>query len=50
MMAEDTRSYAQVVDVINHLRQQQERQQKKLENTIAILVQQQEAARIDNKT
>lgn len=40
-MAERTRSYAQVLDSVNHLKHQQERQQKQLEDTIAILVQQQ---------
>lgn len=46
-MTKGTRSYAQVLDSVNHLRHQQDRQQKQLENIIAILVQQQEAARVD---
>lgn len=42
-----TRSYAQVVDYVNHIRHQQERQQKQIEDTMAFLVQQQKAAQIN---
>ncbi|KAF5449981.1 hypothetical protein F2P56_030369, partial [Juglans regia] len=49
-MAEGTRSYAQIVDSMNHLRQQQERQQKQIEDAICLLLQQQEAARLERET
>ncbi|KAF5472135.1 hypothetical protein F2P56_008875 [Juglans regia] len=49
-MAEGTRSYAQIVDSMNHLRQQQERQQKQIEDAICLLLQQQEAARVERET
>ncbi|KAF5470911.1 hypothetical protein F2P56_011397 [Juglans regia] len=48
-MAEGTRSYSQVVDSLNSLREQQDRHQKQLEDTIAVLLQQQENARIDRE-
>lgn len=48
-MVEGTRSYAQIVDSMNHIWHQQERQLKQIQDTIAILVHQQEAAQIDHK-
>ncbi|XP_035545954.1 uncharacterized protein LOC118348438 [Juglans regia] len=49
-MAEGTRSYAQIVDSMNHLRQQQECQQKQIEDAICLLLKQQEAARLERET
>ncbi|XP_035544590.1 uncharacterized protein LOC118347985 [Juglans regia] len=49
-MAEGTRSYAQIVDSMNHLQQQQERQQKQIEDAICLLLKQQEAARLERET
>ncbi|XP_018843425.2 uncharacterized protein LOC109007962 [Juglans regia] len=48
-MAEGTRSYAQILDSVNQLRERQERQQKQIEDAITILAQQQETARLERE-
>ncbi|XP_041011286.1 uncharacterized protein LOC121255061 [Juglans microcarpa x Juglans regia] len=45
----ECRSFRAIVDTVNQVRQQQERQQKQLEDTISISFQQQEAARLERE-